>query len=103
MAKFYPPKPERAPRTHSLKGLLVIVLLLTTVDFATTLLLTIPCIRSLYSRQNNVDYNIYLLETEITALQQQNASLEKDLRLLKQDRLILNNIDQGKDFTLPKE
>ena len=55
------------------------------------------------TRQNNVDYKIYLLETEVTALQQQNATLEKELRLLKQDRLILNNLDQGRDFTVPKE
>lgn len=103
MAKFYRPKPERATRTHSLKTLLVFVLLLTLVDFATTLLLTVPCIRSLYARQNNVDYKIYLLETEVTALQQQNAALEKELRLLKQDRLILENIDQGLDFVVPKE
>lgn len=103
MAKFYRPRPERAPRTHSFRALLVVVLLLTTVDFTTTLLLTIPCIRSLYARQNNVDYSIYLLETEITALQQQNATLEKELRLLKQDRLILNNLDQGQDFISPKE
>lgn len=103
MAKFYGSKPERAPRTHSLKTLLVVVLLITTIDFAITLLLTIPCIRSLYARQNNVDYNLYLLETEITALQQQNATLEKEIRLLKQDRLILSNIDQGQDFVVPKE
>ncbi len=103
MAKFYGPKPERAPRTHSLKMLLVFVLLLTLVDFATTLLLTVPCIRSLYARQNNVNYSIYLLETEVTALQQQTAALEKELRLLKQDRLILSNIDQGRDFIVPKE
>ena len=103
MAKFYGPKPERAPRTHSLKGLLVFILLLTTVDFATTLFLTIPCLRSLYARQNNIDYALYLRETEITTLQQQNAALEKEVRLLKQDRLILNNIDQGRDFISPKE
>lgn len=103
MAKFYGPKPERAPRTHSLKTLLVFVLLLTVVDFTTTLLLTIPCIRSLYARQNNVDYSIYLLETEVTALQQQNAALEKELRLLKQDNLILSNLDQGLDFVVSKE
>lgn len=103
MAKFYGPKPERAHRTHSLKTLLVILLLLTLVDFATTLLLTIPCLRSLYARQNNVDYSIYLLETEVTVLQQQNATLEKEIRLLKQDRLILSNIDQGQDFISPKE
>lgn len=103
MAKFYGPKPERAPRTHSFSTLLVFVLLLTLVDFVTTLLLTIPCIRSLYARQNNVDYKLYLLETEITSLQQQNATLEKELRLLKQDNLILHNIDQGLDFIVPKE
>ena len=103
MAKFYGPRPERAPRTHSLKTLLVFVLLLTLVDFATTMLLTVPCIRSLYARQNNVDYTIYLLETEVTALQQQTATLEKELRLLKQDRLILDDIAQGNDFIAPKE
>ena len=103
MAKFYGTKPERAPRTHSFKTLLVFILLLTTVDFATTVLLTIPCIRSLYARQNNIDYTLYLREMEITALQQQNATLEKELRLLKQDKLILNNLDQGRDFIIPKE
>lgn len=103
MAKFYGPKPERAHRTHSLKMLLVIVLLLTLADFTTTLLLTIPCLRSLYARQNNVDYSLYSMQTEITSLQQQNAALEKELRLLKQDRLILDNIDQGLDFVVPKE
>lgn len=103
MAKFYGPKPERASRTHSIRSLLVFVLLLTLVDFTTTLLLTIPCIRSLYARQNNVDYSLYRMQTEITALQQQNVALEKELRLLKQDRLILDNIDQGRDFIVPKE
>lgn len=102
MAKFYRPTPERAPRTHNFRILLVFILLLTTVDFATTVLLTIPCLRSLYARQNNVDYNIDLLTTEITSLQQQNATLEKELRLLKQDCLILNNINQEQDFVPTK-
>lgn len=103
MIRFYDDKPERIYRKHRFKTLLVFILLLTTVDFATTLFLTIPCIRSLYARQNNVDYTLYLLETEITALQQQNTTLEKELRLLKQDRLILDNIEQGRDFVSPKE
>lgn len=103
MAKFYGEEPIRANRTHSIKLLLVGVVLLTIVELTITLLVAIPCIRSLYARQNNVDYNIYLLETEITALQQQNAALEKELRLLKQDYLILNNIVQGGDFVPPKE
>lgn len=103
MAKFYRPTPECASRTHRIKLLLAFVLLLTTIDFLITLLLTVPCIRSLYARQNNVDHNIYLLETQITALQQQNSALEKELRLLKQDYIILNNMVQGKDFVDPKE
>ena len=103
MAKFYRPTPERASRTHRIRLLLALVLLTTTVDFLITLLLTVPCIRSLYTRQNNVDHNIYLLETQITALQQQNSTLERELRLLKQDYLILNNIVQGQDFVAPKE
>ena len=94
MSSFYGSEPVRASRTHRFKGLLAFVLLLTIVDFMFTLFLTIPCLRSLYARQNNVDYNIDLLKTEITALQQQNATLEKELRLLKQDCLILNNINQ---------
>ena len=103
MAKFYGPTPERASRTHRIKLLLALVLLMTMVDFLITLLLTVPCLRSLYARQNNVDHNIYLLETQITALQQQNSALEKELRLFKQDYLILNNIVQGHDFVDPKE
>lgn len=103
MAKFYRPKPERAPRTHNAMTVLIFCLVLTVVDFATTLLLTIPCIRSLYARQNNVDYSIYLLETEITALQQQNAAIEKELRLLKQDIVIIENVTQGKDYIPAKE
>lgn len=71
MSSFYGSEPVRASRTHRFKGLLVFVLLLTIVDFMFTLFLTIPCLRSLYARQNNVDYNIDLLKTEITALQQQ--------------------------------
>ena len=82
--------------------MLAFVLLLTVIDFTLTLFLTIPCLRSLYARQNNVDYNIDLLKTEITALQQQNATLEKELRLLKQDCLILNNIHQEQDFVPTK-
>ena len=103
MAKFYRPAPERAPRTHNVMTVLTVCLVLTVVDFATTLLLTIPCIRSLYARQNNVDYSVYLAETQITALQQQNAELEKELRLLKQDVVILENIAQGKDYIPAKE
>lgn len=103
MSSFYGSEPVRASRTHRFKGLLVFVLLLTIVDFMFTLFLTIPCLRSLYARQNNVDYNIDLLKTEITALQQQNATLEKELRLLKQDCLILNNINQEQDFVPTKE
>ena len=103
MSKFYRSTPVRAPRTHSFKALLIFVLLLTVTELSLTLFLTIPCLRSLYARQNNVDYNIDLLKTEITALQQQNATLEKELRLLKQDCLILNNIDQEQDFVPPKE
>lgn len=95
--------PVRAPRTHSLKVLLVFVLLLTVIELTVTLFLTIPCLRSLYARQNNVDYNISLLKTEITTLQQQNATLEKELHLLKQDWLILNNIAQDGTFVPPKE
>ena len=103
MTNFYGSEPVRAPRTHSFRALLVFVLLLTVIDFMFTLFLTIPCLRSLYARQNNVDYNIDLLKTEITALQQQNAALEKELRLLKQDCLILNNINQEQDFVPTKE
>lgn len=103
MSSFYGFEPVRASRTHRFKGLLVFVLLLTIVDFMFTLFLTIPCLRSLYARQNNVDYNIDLLKTEITALQQQNAAVEKELRLLKQDCLILNNINQEQDFVPTKE
>ena len=83
MNNFYASTLVRAPRTRSLKGLLVFVLLLTVTELTVTLFLTIPCLRSLCARQNNVDYKIYLLETEITTLQQQNAALEKELRLLK--------------------
>ena len=83
MNNLYASTLVRAPRTQSLKGLLVFVLLLTVTELTVTLFLTIPCLRSLYVRQNNVDYKIYLLETEITTLQQQNAALEKELRLLK--------------------
>lgn len=101
MSSFYGFEPVRASRTHRFKGLFV--LLLTIVDFMFTLFLTIPCLRSLYARQNNVDYNIDLLKTEITALQQQNAAVEKELRLLKQDCLILNNINQEQDFVPTKE
>lgn len=103
MSSFYSSGPVRAPRTHSFKVLLAFVLLLTIIDFMFTLFLTIPCLRSLYARQNNVDYRIELFTTEITALQQQNATLEKELRLLKQDCLILNNINQEQDFVAPKE
>lgn len=103
MNNFYSSGPVRAPRMHGFKGLLAFVLLLTVVDFTFTLFLTIPCLRSLYARQNNVDYNIDLLKTEITSLQQQNATLEKELRLFKQDCLIVNNINQEGDFVPPKE
>lgn len=103
MPSLYSSGPVRAPRTHGFKRLLAFVLLLTIIDFMFTLFLTIPCLRSLYARQNNVDYSVYRLETEITALQQQNAALEKELRLLKQDYLILNNINQEQDFVAPKE
>lgn len=103
MPSFYSSGPVRAPRMHGFKGLLAFVLLLTVIDFMFTLFLTIPCLRSLYARQNNVDYNIDLLKTEITSLQQQNATLEKELRLLKQDCLIVNNITQEGDFVPPKE
>ena len=103
MSNFYGSEPVRAQKTHRFKALLVFVLLLTVVDFTFTLFLTIPCLRSLYARQNNVDYNIDLLKTEITALQQQNATLEDTLRLLKQDCLIVNNINQEGDFVPPKE
>ena len=103
MNNFYSSGPVRAPRMHGFKGLLAFVLLLTVIDFMFTLFLTIPCLRSLYARQNNVDYNIDLLKTEITSLQQQNAALEKELRLFKQDCLIVNNINQEGDFVPPKE
>lgn len=103
MAKFYRPTPERAPRTHNFRTLLVFILLFTTVDFATTVLLTIPCLRNLYARQNNVDYVLYLRETEMTALQQQNVALEKELRLLKQDVVILESILHSGEYVPAKE
>lgn len=83
MNNLYASTPVRASRTHSLKVLLVFVLLLTVLDVTITLFLTIPCLRSLYARQNDVAYKTTLLETEITTLQQQNATLEKALRLLE--------------------
>lgn len=83
MNNLYASTLVRVPRTHSLKGLLVFVVLLTVTELTITLFLTIPCLRSLYARQNTVDYNIDLLRTEITTLQQQNATLEKELRLLE--------------------
>ena len=83
MNNLYTSTPVRVPCTQSLKGLLVFGLLLSVTELTVTLFLTIPCLRSLYARQNNIDYKIYLLETEITTLQQQNAALEKELRLLK--------------------
>lgn len=103
MNNLYVSTPVRVPRTHSLKGLLVFVLLLTVTELTITLFLTIPCLRSLYARQNNVDYNIDLLKTEITTLNQQNITLEKELRLLKQNCIILNNTDQEGGFVTPKE
>ena len=83
MNNLYASTPVRAPHTHSVKVLLVFVLLLAVTELTVTLFLTIPCLRSLYARQNNVDYNIDLLRTEITTLQQRNATLEKELRLLE--------------------
>lgn len=83
MNNLYESTPVRAPRTHNFKVLLVFVLLLTVIELTVTLFLTIPCLRSLYARQNSADYNIALLKTEITTLQQQNATLEKALRLLE--------------------
>lgn len=103
MSKFYRSTPVRARNTHSFKPLLIFVLLLTVTELSLTLFLTIPCLCSLYARQNNVDYKLYLLETEIKTLQQQNATLAKDIRLLKQDCIILSNIDQERDFVAPKE
>lgn len=103
MNNLYVSTPVRAPHTHNLKGLLVFVLLLTVTELTVTLFLTIPCLRSLYARQNNVDYKTTLLETEITTLNQKNATLEKELRLLKQDCLIVNNIAQDGTFVPPKE
>lgn len=103
MAKFYRPDPERADRTHSITTVLVACLLLTVVDFATTLFLTIPCIRSLYARQNNADYSVYLVQTQITALQQQNAELEKELRLLRQEVAITENILSSGEYVPAKE
>ena len=103
MNNLYESTPVRAPRTHSFKPLLIFVLLLTVTELTLTLFLTIPCLRSLYARQNNVDYKIYQLEQEVKTLQQQNATLAKELRILKQDRLILSNMGQGQDFVPPKE
>lgn len=103
MNNLYVSTPVRAPRTHSLKVLLVFALLLTVTELTVTVFLTIPCLRSLYARQNNVDCKTTLLETEMTTLQQQNATLEKELRLFKQDCILLSNIDQERDFAAPKE
>ena len=90
-------------RKSKIMGVLVVCLLLTIVDFTATLLLTIPCLRSLYARQNNADYSVYVTQTQITALQQQNAELEKQLRILNQDVEILRRITHGKDYVPPKE
>lgn len=102
MNNFYESTPVRATHTHSLKALLVVVLLLTVTELTVTLFLTIPCLRSLYARQNNADYKVSLLETEITTLKQ-TATLEKELRLLKQECLIVNNVAQDGTFVPPKE
>lgn len=103
MNNLYKSTPVRASHTHSVKALLVFVLLLTVIELTATLFLTIPCLRSLYARQNNVDYNISLLKTEIIALNQKNAALEKEVHLLKQDCLIVNSIAQDGTFVPPKE
>ena len=103
MAKFYGRSVEHASRTKSIRAILLMCLLLTFVDLLSMFLLIVPCIRSLYARQNNVDYNLYLQQTQITVLQQQNAALEKELRLLKQDIVIVENVTQGKDYIPAKE
>ena len=103
MARFYSDAPERAPRTHRLILLLAIVSILTTIDFCVTLFLTVPCLRSLYARQNNVEYNNYLNETQITALQQRNAELEKELRLLRQDVAIIESLLSSGEYSPVKE
>lgn len=103
--RYYPDENNIAHATHgkSILATLLLCLFLTVVDLLSLLFITIPCLRSLYARQNNSDYNIALQQQEITALQRQCAEMEKELRLLKQDRLILSDIDQGRDFVVPKE
>ena len=104
MPRFYNvSKPERASRTHNLACVVVFCLLFTVVDALSLLFITIPCLRSLYARQNNVDYERYLLQTQVTVLQQQNAEMEKTLRILKQDVEILTNITLGNEYVTPKE
>ena len=103
MARFYTDKPERAPRTHSMALAFSLIAVLTVIDFTVTLFLTVPCLRSLYARQNNVDYSLYLAETQITALQQRNADLEKELRLLQQDVAIVESILSSGEYVPAKE
>ena len=103
MARFYNDEPERAPRTHSMALAFSIIIVLTVIDFMVTLFLTVPCLRSLYARQNNADYSAYLAETQITALQQRNAELEKEIRLLRQDVAIIESILSSGEYVPAKE
>ena len=103
MARFYNDKPQRAPRTHSMALAFSLIAIMTVIDFIITLFLTAPCLRSLYARQNNLDYNAYLAETQITALQQRNAELEKELRLLRQDVAIIESLLSSGEYSPVKE
>lgn len=92
-----------ASHTKRTLTVLMLCLFLTVVDLLSTLFVSIPCLRSLYARQNNADYSRSLQEQEITALQQQCALLEKELRLRKQDAIITTSINNGGDYVPPKE
>ena len=103
MPRFYNDAPERAPRTPNLACVMVFCLLFTVVDILSLLFITVPCLRNFYARQNNVDYECYILQTQVTALQQQNAEMEKALRILTQDVEIPTNITLGNEYVPPKE
>jgi len=102
---YYPDENNiaHAPHGKSILVTLLLCLFLTVVDLLSLLFITVPCLRSLYARQNNSDYNISLQQQEITALQRQCAEMEKELRILKQDATIINSINNGGDYVPPKE
>lgn len=70
--------------------------------FLAMILFVIPALGDMYAKQAQTDHEVYLLRMEVEVVKEHNSELEKQLRTLRQDLKITENLAEGRDFVKPK-